>query len=322
MPSNEIPAALAPLAGLQGQPPPAPPWFEQALADAPERSFIDVQGAAIELLCWGTRGRPGLLLLHGNGAHADWWSFVAPLLAQDRRVAAISWSGMGRSQWRPRYSLALFVEEMLAAIDAAGLADAGPPIVVAHSFGGYPTMTFAARHGERLQGAVIVDTPLWSAERQAGRESIRKAREGRGPTRIYPSLEEAVERFRFVPPQPVAGLYIVDHIARQALRRVERDPSDPAADEGWTWCFDPFQWRDYDQGDPHREFAAARCPLAYLYGERSSLVSADVVAHVREHAPPGTPFIAVPDADHHVMLDQPLAFVALMRGLLTGWPRG
>jgi pimeloyl-ACP methyl ester carboxylesterase len=27
----------------------------------------------------------------------------------------------------------------------------------------------------------------------------------------------------------------------------------------------------------------------------------------------------IPDADHHVMVDQPLAFVAGLRGLLAGW---
>jgi pimeloyl-ACP methyl ester carboxylesterase len=37
-------------------------------------------------------------------------------------------------------------------------------------------------------------------------------------------------------------------------------------------------------------------------------------------APPGSPLVEVPDADHHVMIDQPLAFVAALRGLLAGWP--
>jgi hypothetical protein len=30
--------------------------------------------------------------------------------------------------------------------------------------------------------------------------------------------------------------------------------------------------------------------------------------------------ITVPEAYHHVMLDQPLAFVSSIRGLLAGWP--
>ena len=87
---------VAPLAHLRGQRP-APDWFEQALRHAPQRTWHEVAGARIETLAWGEIGKPGLLLLHGNGAHADWWSFIAPLLASDYRVAALSWSGMGGS---------------------------------------------------------------------------------------------------------------------------------------------------------------------------------------------------------------------------------
>jgi hypothetical protein len=32
--------------------------------------------------------------------------------------------------------------------------------------------------------------------------------------------------------------------------------------------------------------------------------------------------VVVPEARHHLMLDQPLALVAALRGLLAGWPRG
>jgi pimeloyl-ACP methyl ester carboxylesterase len=34
----------------------------------------------------------------------------------------------------------------------------------------------------------------------------------------------------------------------------------------------------------------------------------------------GAPQVAIPDADHHVMVDQPLALVAAFRALLAGWP--
>jgi pimeloyl-ACP methyl ester carboxylesterase len=35
---------------------------------------------------------------------------------------------------------------------------------------------------------------------------------------------------------------------------------------------------------------------------------------------PGAPYIEIPEADHHVMIDQPLAFVAALRALLAAWP--
>ena len=36
---------------------------------------------------------------------------------------------------------------------------------------------------------------------------------------------------------------------------------------------------------------------------------------------PRAPVVEVPEARHHVMLDQPLAFVAALRMLLDGWMR-
>ncbi len=69
----------------------------------PSAQFIDVRGAAIETLAWGERGKPGLLFMHGNGACADWWSFIAPHFADTHRIAAFSMSGMGGSGWRDRY---------------------------------------------------------------------------------------------------------------------------------------------------------------------------------------------------------------------------
>src|SRR5213595_1074078 len=90
------------LAGFGGRKPPAPEWFKTAIANAPERTLVDVRGAAIETLSWG---------LHGNGANADWWSFIAPFFADDHRVAALSFSGMGGSGWRDRYSYDGYVAE-------------------------------------------------------------------------------------------------------------------------------------------------------------------------------------------------------------------
>ena len=45
----------------------------------------------------------------------------------------------------------------------------------------------------------------------------------------------------------------------------------------------------------------------------------DVVDYTRAHAPPGSPFLAIPEAGHHVMLDQPLALVSALRALLASW---
>lgn len=306
------------LAALNGEVPPAPAWFRDALAAPHESAMHDVAGARIETLSWGERGRPGILLMHGNGAHARWWSFIAPLLARDHRVTAFSWSGMGGSDWRASYSLDLYVQEAFAIAEAEGLFDAPqPPVFVGHSFGGFPTMACAARAGERLRAAVIVDSPMRTPEQRKKREAARQRAEPR-PTRLYASLEEAVMRFRFMPVQTCEHPYIADHIARTSLRQVPASAGEPPH---WTWRFDPHLWREYRMGNPSADLSGARCPVALVWGSRSSLLPPAVQAYMAELAPPGSPQVEIPDADHHVMIDQPLAFVAALRGLLAGWPR-
>jgi len=295
------------IAHLNGAVPPAPAWFAAALAQPPERGRIEVAGAGIETLAWGRRGAPGLLLLHGNGAHADWWSFIAPFFAETHRVAAMSWSGMGGSDWRKGYDAATFAQEALAVAEATGLFEGPtPPILVAHSFGGFLALFCAGCFGDRLGGVVVVDSPIEPPGATPDRPPPRHR-----PNRVYATVEEALGRFRLAPPQPCDNLYAVDYIARRSIK---------AVDGGFTWKFDPFIWREFDLGDPTPLLARPGCPLALMWGERSGLFEPEIARHMRAVAPPGTPAIVIPDADHHVMLDQPLAFTAAVRGLLSAWP--
>ncbi len=310
------------LAPYHGDRPPAPVWFKHAIADQPERTFVPVDGADIELLTWGERGKPGLLFLHGNGAHADWWSFIAPFFGQDFRCAAISWSGMGRSGWRDKYGFEGFVKEAMAGAEAAGLFESREkPIVIAHSFGGSVTIDLAAAHGERLKAAIIVDSGARPPERQ-----WRGPPQRTKPSRVSPTLEEALSRFRLMPPQDCQNHYIVDYIAREALKPapLPKDEGDGGSGEmGWTWRFDPFIWTkmDFSRGwESGAMLAAAKCRLAFIWGEQSKLMESDVVEYSRAHAAFGTPFVSVPEAEHHVLLDQPLALVAALRAVIAGWP--
>lgn len=294
-----------PLAPFAGEKPPAPAWFDEAIAREPERSSIAVDGVDIELLTWGEVGKPGLLFLHGNGAHADWWSFIAPFFADDWRVAAISWSGMGGSGWREKYDGDQFVSEAFTAAEAAGLyADGGKPVFVGHSFGSYPTMLAAAKGGDRLRAAVSVDSPIRPPSREWKGPPSRN-----GPNRVYATLTDALARFRLAPPQPCENLYIVDFIGRRSVRAVEG---------GFAWKFDPNLWKHFSFNErPGRP----QCPSAFMWGQNSALIDPEVLEYMHSLVAPGTPMIELPQAHHHVMLDQPLAFVAALRGLLAGWPR-
>src|SRR5689334_1553059 len=153
------PEIASPLLPFKGAKPPAPKWFEEALANAPERRLVPVKGANIELLTWGEIGKPGLIFVHGNSAHADWWSFICPFFAKEYRVASISFSGMGGSDWREAYEFETFATEIFECGKAAGLyEDGAKPIYVGHSFGGSQVYYSAARYPARMRAALLIDT--------------------------------------------------------------------------------------------------------------------------------------------------------------------
>ena len=296
-----------PLARFNGEPVAGPAWFEQAVAVPAESAFVKVANARIHYLRWGDRKRPGLLLVHGNGAHAYWWSYIAPFLAREYNVAAIDMSGMGDSDKRPQYKMDYFVEEQLAVMRDAGMFDnAEPPVIVAHSFGGFITILTGALHGDKLAGTVIVDSPVNPPERGEQGPPHREMR----PHRIYPTLTEALARFRLAPEQPCENDYVVDFIARKSLKQV---------DGGWTWKFDPSIWTRFSIGDTAERLRATKCRIAIMRGEMSVLLPAEVGDYMFNLLGRAAPVIEIPQARHHVMLDQPLAFVAALRALLADW---
>jgi pimeloyl-ACP methyl ester carboxylesterase len=317
------PALYSPLARFWGARPPTPAWFDKALENRPQETFINVRGAQIETFAWGDIGKPGLLFMHGNGAHAGWWRFIAPFFASDYRVAAFSWSGMGRSDWRAKYEIDTFVDEALAVAEHTGLF-AGPakPLVVAHSFGSAPMAGLVAAHGARFGGAIVVDSPFITPERRAERRKQRgwkpRPPQEYRPNRVYPTLNAALARFRLAPLQPCENLFIADLIAREGLKQA---PLENGEGLGWTWAFDPFMWRDFTTPDMTARLAAAQCPTALIYGARSNLMNAEDARLTASLMAPGAPVIAIPDADHHVMIDQPLALVAALQSLFASWPK-
>lgn len=309
MMEQDTPRAAGVLAPYAGDRPPAPAWFDWAVAQQPERSSFPVGDVAIELLTWGERGKPGLLFLHGDSAHADWWSFIAPFFAADWRCAAISWSGMGASGRRARYTFDDWTDEVLAAIDAGGLDDGSGTMIVAHSLGGYPALMAASR-SDRIRGVVMVDSAI-IPQHLLGDVPQPVPR----PHRLYSSSAEALMRFRFMPPTIGDKHYLIDHLARTSMTQGE---------DGWHWRFDPEIWRNMASrtGD-HMALLprAARCPLAAILGERSELIRGEVERYMRDIYPAETPFIVIPEAGHHVMADQPLALIAALRACFAYWPK-
>lgn len=294
------------LGRFAGERPAGPGWLREALAIEPERSSFDSDGTAIELLTWGEVGKPGLLFLHGNAAHADWWRFTAPFFANDFRCAALSWSGMGGSGWRKSYTIELFAREALGAIVAGKLDRANAlPTLVGHSFGGLPLLHIAARASERIGAGILVD----SAPPPRDRPVPSWVTSGASPPR-YATLADALARYRFAPPQDAELPAIVDFLARGSLHHVPATNADPG---GWTWRFDPALWTRLERTELTPLIALANVPMGLIRGERSALVTQQRIEDVARQLPRCRFVAAVPEAGHHIMVDQPLALIAALR---------
>lgn len=314
-PSSDV---IRPIAQWRGAKPPAPAWFEKAVNAPSEEGEVVVAGARIRYSAWGERGRRGLVFIHGGRAHRNWWRPFAAFFADAYRVVAFDMSGMGDSDWRPSYGIGASVDELFAVIEAAGAGEGGRPSVVGHSFGGWVTLAAVERHGERLLGAVIIDSPIGKPDPDEGYTVLKRfdpASPAR-PNRVYATIEEPVARFRFLPNQPCAEHYLVDYIAREGVRPAQ----DPAGGSGWTWKFDPAHGRNFEIHYERDLFLAARCPLAYIYGEDSAFAVGEGFEHLKGRAKGRSPFVIMPGARHHLMMDQPVAFVSTLRMLLACWP--
>lgn len=281
-----------------------PAWFNAALATKPEERNVTVEGTRVRYLSWGGRGNPGLVFVHGGAAHAHWWSFIAPLFTREWHAVAIHLSGMGDSGRRESYSHAMWAAEVMAVTEDAGFP--GPPVVVGHSLGGMVTIEAAATFGDELAGAVIVDAPVRRPSPES--EESRSGRAFRTPG-VYVTEEEAISHFRLIPPQPVENDYIVDYVARMSVHETEA---------GWTWKFDPkiFSGTLVALRD---QLASVKCRVALFAGEKSVIVPQDTAAYMYELMGRVSPVVEIPEAHHHLTLDQPLAFVAALRTLLADW---
>jgi pimeloyl-ACP methyl ester carboxylesterase len=301
----------------------APEWFSKAIGVAYEEHWTEVDGCSIHYQYWGNRDaemsgmdKPGILFVHGNGAHSHWWDFVAPGFLNDYRVAAMDLSGMGDSGHRGQYSAQLFAEEVMCVAADAGFSN--NTILVGHSFGGSIARLAARIHGSRVQGLVLVDSALGPARGRvrappglAQRASGQRER----PPRSYATLEAACKRFKLRPHQPCANRYIVKYIAEHSVRK---------GSAGWQWKLDQMVFAKMIHNhpaasrNPMEMISELKCPVSLIYGRNSRFFPAEMVAALEEIIAPEN-LVAIEDAHHHLFLDQPLQFVSKLQRLLKNW---
>jgi len=310
-PASELPPDIAEVPG----------WLDDALSVPRDEGWVESGGCDIHYFRWGNPENPGLLLMHGFLAHARCFGFIAPFLAQDYHVVAFDLSGMGDSGVRENYPDDVRAAEVEDVARATGLFDhAVKPIVIAHSYGGHVALTAMQDKHTLFGGLIICDLMVLRPERLNAYFSSEKPlrSDPSRPNRVYPDYETAKGRFVLSPPQAVNVPSLFDYMAFHSLKQVEG---------GWTWKFDTSVFQsDFGRNERmlRQGHIIAETPgrKAIVYGQESLLFDDDSAAYVRECGADDIPIVGIPGARHHLMLDEPIAFVSVLRTILAQWGSG
>jgi pimeloyl-ACP methyl ester carboxylesterase len=163
---------------------------------------------------------------------------------------------------------------------------------------------FAAHeYPQLLKRALIIDTNIGFADQPLRTRFMQR------PKKIYPDLETACARFRFVPDEPPILPRIMQHLAMHSIK--------PQAG-GFTWKFDEIPvgsvgWEQVAEGELLKDI---ELPMDFIAGEFSEVVPPQLAERVGKALRHGRGPIVIPSAYHHVPVDQPLALAAAMRALL------
>lgn len=261
-----------------------------------ERFVAPGSGVRLHALHRGDPASPLLVLLHGAAANVHWWDHLAPHWAARFHVVALDFRGHGDSERPEALVEGAFAHDLAALLAHLGGRD---PVLVGHSLGGRVALEHAAFAGG-VRALALLDVARGTAA--PTRDFTRRALLVR---RRYRSREEAVARFRFLPPAAHAC---------EALRRAVAEASvEEDADGRFGFKFDPRWFALASRPLPPLERIA--CPTLLVRGTESELLTAEGLrAFVTEIA--RAEAVEVAGAGHHVHLDRPDAVRAAVDDFL------
>jgi pimeloyl-ACP methyl ester carboxylesterase len=276
----------------------------------PEEVRVAAGGRTLRCLVWGKASDPTAVLIHGNGGHAHWWDPLVPALVPGWRLVAPDLRGHGESDWAepPRYRIEDFGGDLEAILDALA---PGAVAVVGHSMGGRIAVWYVDEHPARAGGLVVMDSRMEVVRPElaaAWRGRLAGQREGRG----YPTRDQAIAAFRFVPPEPAVAAAVVADLAHHAVR--ERAPGD------WTFRFDRavLALEGDGAGDLVARLGRVRCPTLIMAGRDSWVMDAAQRASIAAALPTAT--IQVHPGGHHFLLARSREVGAALRTFLDALP--
>lgn len=278
----------------------APPWFLHNI-DIPHLSIqTRIAGRSVHMLAWNwdNTGLPTLMLVHGFGAHAHWWSYLAPYFRDRYRIVALDLPGMGDSEPPAVYDDDCFARAITGCIEEHQLQ---PVCIIGHSFGGAQSLRAIAMSPHLFSRGIVVDTNV-----RLPPEPLIRRLQPKGSHKPSPTRADCMARFRLVPPQPNYIDALVHYIAHHSCT------GEP---QNWHWKSDPncLNAGEIENSDILR---AVSTPIDMIYGEKSFLNIENKPARVLSHFPRAGTLLTIPNAGHHIMVDHPLELIAAIKTLL------
>ena len=269
--------------------------------------FIEVNGARLHYLDFGTAGKRPMLCIHGGAAHAHWFDFVAPGFTSDHHVLALDLRGHGDSaRAAPQtYTWKTFADDIDAFVEKLDLRDF---VLVGHSMGGMISLVYASSHPGRIGRVVIVDSIMLMPM-----ERVKKMNEfGARPAKGYATQEELIARYRLEGAETqMAEPQVIRHMAGYSGRQ--------DADGLWRHKADRGVYSSFQQIAGVPLWEKVKVPALVIKGERSKRFTPQVLAEVRARAPQ-VQLAEVPASDHHITLDNPRGFIEVVRDFLGSTP--
>lgn len=256
-------------------------------------------GLELEVSAWRTDGRP-VLFVHGFSNDRFVFEDVARALSAEARPIAHDLRGHGDSDWSipRRYHLHDHAGDLWAVLEALELDRVA---LVGHSLGGNVATLFAARHPERVEALVLVDTgPSLSADawRWASADVSELAR-------AYDSIAEYRRLLAFA--YPMGSEAALDRMARTSLFRRRDGRYEPKLDPALLDLLGSEDQLQQIEAELWDALAKLRCPVLLARGERSAMLSPDVARRMTRQVLCHGRLVEIPGAGHAVAIDSPAA---------------
>jgi len=244
-------------------------------------------------------GQP-VIFLHAFPLNRSMWEgqTTALLNEQKFRLVSLDWRGFGESDIVSDLStMEMFADDVAGLMDALGMQQA---VLCGLSMGGYAAFAFLRKYPQRVQGLILADTRPGAdnEEGKSNREKLAQLAESDGTGAVadaqLPKLISDYTRQQ----HPEVELRI------RRMIDAATPPGIAAASRGMA-----------RRADSTELLTNIVCPALVLVGEQDVLTPPSVAQEYARRIP-GVQFTVLPQAGHLSNLEQPEAFLEVVRNFL------